>query len=76
MKKPIECRHLYETQIGDYCMPKKKMCKTVKEEECVSSYVSTLMAKCQNDVDELAEILDDELLRTFGDYLEALRNGF
>lgn len=76
MEKPIECRYRNETAIGDFCEFNKVMCEEVYGEDCYSIYVSSLIVKCQNDIDELSELLDDDYLRTFGDYLEVLRNGF
>ena len=76
MGKPIECRHRNETAIGDFCEFEKKMCEQITDEKCYDLYVQRLIAKLLDDTDELTHILDDPFLATFGNYLEALRNGF
>ena len=76
MKKRIDCDYRSETSIGDFCEFEKKMCESINEDKCYDLYVQRLIAKLLDDTDELAHILDDSFLATFGNYLEALRNGF
>ena len=76
MRDRVNCGYLYETAMGDFCSFEKDACEDVPDAKCRELHIRILSNRIQDDVDELNLILKDPFLETFGDYMEALRNGF